>query len=168
MNIGQRMVPAMERAQVKVASGVPDNWLTPIIESLTAAESLVYAPAAREEDALGICLGAALAGVRAVCLMQNAGALNTGGTLATLGISYGVTVVMLVTDREHLGDVTVAHFEKGRAFRPFLDALRIPYYELTPDFDQRDQLTQAFQMAELGQRPVALLMTRSALEGRNA
>jgi len=163
MNVGQRMADAIEKANVKVASGVPDNWLAPIIESLTAAKSLIYAPAAREEDALGICLGAALSGVRAVCLMQNAGALNTGGTLATLGVSYGVPIVLIVADRGHLGDVTIAHFEKARAFRPFLDALRIPHYELTPDFDERDQLNQAFQMAELGQKPVALLVTRSVL-----
>lgn len=64
--------------------------------------------------------------------MQSAGALNTGGTLATLAISYGVPIVMIVADRGHLGDVTVAHFEKGRAFRPFLNALGIPHYDLAP------------------------------------
>jgi sulfopyruvate decarboxylase TPP-binding subunit len=110
-------------------------------------------------------MGVALSGVRVVCLMQNAGALNTGGTLATLGLSYGVPVVMIVADRGHLGDVTVGHFEKARAFRPFLDALRIPYYDLDPDFDVKDQLGSAFRMAEIGQKPVALLITRVTLEG---
>ncbi len=160
------MVTAIERAGVKVASSVPDNWLAPVIEALAVSKTVTHAPAAREEDALGICFGAALSGERAVCLMQSAGALNTGGTLATLGVSYGVPAVMIVTDRGHLGDVTIAHFEKARAFRRFLDALGIPYYDLAPDFQERDQIAQAFQMAELGQKPVALLVTRATMGER--
>lgn len=130
---------------------------------MSRSRSVTHAPAAREEDALGITCGAALSGVRAVCLMQSAGALNTEGTLATLAMAYGVPVVLIVADRGHLGDVTIAHFEKARAFRPFLSALRIPYYELRADFRERDQIEQAFQMAEIGQKPVALLITKETL-----
>ncbi|NIS63361.1 MAG: hypothetical protein GTO13_22535 [Proteobacteria bacterium] len=132
MSFAGTLAAAIERAGVKVASSVPDNWLAPVIEALRASKTVIHAPAAREEDALGICCGAALSGERAICLMQSAGALNTGGTLATLAISYGVPVVMIVADRGHLGDVTVAHFEKGRAFRPFLNALGIPHHDLAP------------------------------------
>lgn len=163
MNFAEDMLGAIEKARVRVASSVPDNWLAPVIERLNTSKTLTHAPAAREEDALGVCCGAALSGVRAVCLMQSAGALNTGGTLATLGIAYGVPVVMIIADRGHLGDVTIAHFEKARAFRPFLDALGIPHYDLTPDFLKKDQIEHAFRMAEIGQKPVALLITRETL-----
>ena len=98
--------------------------------------------------------------------MQNAGLLNTGGTLATLANAFGVPVVLIVTDRGHLGDVLTAHFEKARPFRRFLEALQIPYYELSADFDRDDQVGQAFEMAEAGQRPVALLITRATLKER--
>ena len=163
MGFADDMMAAIENAGVKVASSVPDNWLTPVIKHLTDSKSVTHAPAAREEDALGITCGATLSGVRAICLMQSAGALNTGGTLATLGISYGVPVVMVIADRGHLGDVTIAHFEKARAFRPFLEALGVPFYDLAPDFLTRDQMEQAFRMAEMGQKPVALLITRNTL-----
>jgi sulfopyruvate decarboxylase TPP-binding subunit len=163
MSYVEDMVAAIENAGVKVATSVPDNWLAPVIRKLTDSESVTHAPAAREEDALGISCGAALSGVRTICLMQSAGALNTGGTLATLGIAYGVPVVMVIADRGLLGDVTIAHFEKARAFRPFLDALGIPFYDLTPDFLKKDQIEQAFRMAEIGQKPVALLITRETL-----
>jgi sulfopyruvate decarboxylase subunit alpha len=161
---GERMAAALERAGVKVASSVPDNWLAPVVDRLNASVQVVHAPAAREEDAVGICFGAALSGVRAVALMQNSGALNTGNTLATLGIAYGVPAVLIVCDRGHLGDVTVAHIEKARAFRPFLNALKLSHYELSPDFDVRDEIDAAFQMAEVSQRPVVLLLTRSVVE----
>jgi sulfopyruvate decarboxylase TPP-binding subunit len=93
-------------------------------------------------------------------MIQSAGALNTGGTLATLVNSYGIPLVLIVTDRGHLGDVTIAHFEKGRTFRPFLKALRIPHYEMTEDFLEKDQILDAFKMAEIGQKPVVLLVTQ--------
>jgi sulfopyruvate decarboxylase subunit alpha len=163
-SFGERMAGAIEQAGVKVASSVPDNWLAPVIERLSASTRVAHAPAAREEDAVGICFGAALAGVRAVALMQNSGALNTGNTLATLGVAYGVPAVLIVCDRGHLGDVTIAHIEKARTFRPFLNALKLSYYELSPDFDVRDEINAAFQMAELSQRPVVLLLTKSTVE----
>jgi sulfopyruvate decarboxylase subunit alpha len=163
MNFAEEMVGAIEKAGARVASSVPDNWLAPVIELLNTSKTVTHAPAAREEDALGVCCGAALSGVRAVCLMQSAGALNTGRTLATLAMAYGVPIVLIVADRGHLGDVTIAHFEKARAFRPFISALRIPYYDLKPDFRERDQLEKAFRMAEIGQKPVALLITKDTL-----
>ena len=164
MDFPQKLITALERARVNVAAGVPDNWLEPVLAGLASTASIRYTPAAREEDALGICCGAALSGVRAACLMQSVGALNTGGVLSTLAVSYGVPLVMLVSDRGHLGDVTIAHFMKGRTFRPFLEALRIPFYDLTPDFYQTSQVDQAFQMAEIGQSPVALLITKESME----
>lgn len=165
MSFAEALVTAIERAGGKVASSVPDNWLAPVVEALAASKTVTHAPAAREKDALGICCGAALSGERAICLMQSAGTLNTGGTLATQAISHGVPLVMILADRGHLGDVTVAHLKKGRAFRPFLTALRIPYYDLAPDFQEGDQIAQAFQMAEMGQKPVALLVTRATMGG---
>jgi len=160
MDFGKKMLAAAEKAGMKVSSSVPDTWLKPVIDAFTESSEIVHAPAAREEDALGICCGAALAGKRALCMMQSAGALNTGGTLATLANSYGIPLVLLISDRGHLGDVTIAHFEKARTFRPFLKALRIPHYDLTEDFLENDQLLDAFKMAEIGQKPVALLVTK--------
>ena len=164
MDFPQKIITSLEQARVNVAAGVPDNWLEPVLAGLASTEAISYTPAAREEDALGICCGAALSGVRAVCLMQSVGTLNTGGALSTLAVSYGIPLVMLVSDRGHLGDVTIAHFMKGRAFRPFLEALRIPFYELNPDFVETGQVDQAFQMAEIGQSPVALLITKKSME----
>lgn len=164
MEFGKRLAAALERAAVRVAASVPDQWIESAITALKASTAVVHAAAAREEDALGICMGAALSGRRAVCLMQNAGLLNTGGTLATLGNAFGIPVVMIVTDRGHLGDVLTAHFEKARALRPFLDALQVPYYELAGDFDRRNQIAAAFEMAEAAQRPVVLLVTLASLE----
>jgi sulfopyruvate decarboxylase TPP-binding subunit len=164
MTFGKRLAEALVRAGVRVASSVPDNWLAEAIEELEACPAVSHAPAAREEDALGIGMGAALAGRRAVCLMQNAGLLNTGGTLATLGEPFGIPLVMIVADRGRLGDTGIAHFEKARFCRPFLAALQIPHEDLAADFDRTGQIEQAFAMAEAGQRPVALLVTAASLE----
>ncbi|MBW2027688.1 MAG: hypothetical protein JRJ31_01280 [Deltaproteobacteria bacterium] len=162
-SFAERLKRSIEDAEVRLASGVPDNWLGPLIEAIKTSKRITYAPAAREEDALGICCGASLSGVRSLLLAQSVGLLNTGGALATLAVSYGIPLVMIATDRGHLGDVTVGQYMKARSFRPFLDAMKIPYYDLSADFDARGQITQAYQMAEIGQTPVAILITRNSM-----
>lgn len=62
MSFAGALAVAIEWAGVKVASSVPDNWLAPVIEALIASKTVIHAPAAREEDALGICCGAAPSG----------------------------------------------------------------------------------------------------------
>lgn len=165
MSFADNMLKAIKNAGVKIASSVPDEWLSPVIEALNGSDELKHAPAAREEDAIGICCGASLAGVRAICIIQSAGALNSGGVLATLANSYGIPLVMIVADRGRLSDATVFHFEKARAFRPFLNSLGISYYELSTNFMETGQLEDAFRLAETGQRPVALLITPKTFEG---
>ena len=163
MNFADAMMASIERAGVKVASSVPDSWVESVLEHMNSSEIITHVPAAREEDAMGICCGAALSGVRSLCLMQNAGALNCGGTLSTFALSYGIPFVMIIADRGHLGDSPIGHVGKAQVIRPFLDALRIPYYDLSPDFHERNQLVQAFELAEAGQKPIALMITRATL-----
>jgi len=163
MSFSKDMVTAIVSAKVKIAASVPDEWLAPIIKALNDSSIVKHAPAAREEDAIGICCGASLTGARAICLIQSAGALNSGGVLATLANAYSIPLVMVVADRGHLRDATVFHFEKARAFRAFLNGLGIPYYDLSPDFIETGQIEQAFRMAEAGQNPVALLITPTTL-----
>jgi len=157
MNFTERMLDSFEKAGVKLTSGVADSWVAGLLERLESSNTISHVPAAREEDALGICCGAVLSGARAVCIMQNAGALNCGGPLATLAVLYGVPLVLVVADRGHLGDESMGHFEKARVFRHFLDALGISYYDLSADFHARNQVEEAFQLAEAGQKPIALL-----------
>ena len=57
MSFGKKLAAAIEQAGVKVAASVPDNWIEPVIERLEASATVIHTPAAREEDALGICLG---------------------------------------------------------------------------------------------------------------
>jgi sulfopyruvate decarboxylase TPP-binding subunit len=161
---GERLAAALEGAGVTVAASLPDDWLEPAIARLAASETIRHAAAAREEDALAICMGAALSGRRAACLMQNAGLLNTGGTLATLGNAFGTPLVLIVADRGRLGDVGTSHFEKALFSRPFLTALKIPHFDLAADFAATGQIEQAFVMAEAGQCPLALLVTAESLK----
>lgn len=157
------MLVAIKRAGVKVVASVPDNWVAPLLALLDEEVGIAHAPTSREEEAVGVCCGAALAGRRALYVSQNVGVLNSGGALTTLAMAYGVPFVLLIADRGRLGDTTIAHVEKGRVSRPFLNNLGIRFFDLAPDFLERDQLGQAFVMAEAGQKPVALLTTRATL-----
>ena len=53
MDFGERLAAAIEKAGVKVAASVPDNWIEPAIARLETSVTVIHSPAAREEDALG-------------------------------------------------------------------------------------------------------------------
>ena len=166
MDFSEKVLDALIRAEVTIASSVPDTWISPILDLIDARDDIFHVPAAREEDALGICCGATLSGKRAICLMQNSGALNCGGAFATFVLTYGIPLVLLIADRGRMGDVTTGHFGKARAFRPYLNSLQIPYFDLEPDFDQKEMIQQSYRLAELSQRPVALLISENSLGGQ--
>jgi sulfopyruvate decarboxylase subunit alpha len=160
----RKMLYAFKEAGVAVTSSVPDTWITPLLSLLDGDAGIAHVSAAREEDALGVCCGAALSGDRSVLLIQNSGALNCGGAFSTFTSTYGIPIVLLVADRGQPGDITTGHFGKSRAFRPYLEAMQIPHFDLTPNFDQTDTVGEAFRLAELSQKPVALLITQATLK----
>ena len=54
-------------------AGVPCSFLTPFINSIIDDPDMMYISSANEGDAVATATGAALAGQRAVAMMQNSG-----------------------------------------------------------------------------------------------
>ncbi len=145
---------------MSLACGVPDGMLAETI--LMCAEDGVfpYIACAREEECIGVACGAALAGERAVVLVQNAGLLNSLGAFATMGMRYQLPFVVITTNRGALADPNGYDIEKHDAF----EACVVPYasvfrydFETAPD----DLIPAAFKWAEAARRPVVIALEKS-------
>ncbi|MBI3079376.1 MAG: hypothetical protein HYY85_20695 [Deltaproteobacteria bacterium] len=158
----QELLDEMKATGIKVYATVPDNWLARLIDLIAADREVVHVPVAREEEAVGVCAGAALAGVRAAMVVQNAGVLNCGGSLATFALAYQVPFLMVVSHRGALGDRFFYHANKPRPTEDLLRSLTIPCDPLPSDFRVQRTIPSAYTMAEVMQRPVALLLTGGA------
>lgn len=105
-------------------TGVPCSLVGPVIREL---EPLGYIPETREDAALGLAAGAALAGRLPMVLMQNSGfgvSINAIGSLQSI---YGIPCMLLVTWRGRDGNDAPEHLVMGRAMPAILDAIEVPW-----------------------------------------
>ena len=156
---GMRLFSSIAAARPALVTGVPDGMLAEAISLCQASPELTYIACAREEECIGLASGAAMAGERAVVMMQNAGLLNSLGALATMGLRYGLPFVLIVTNRGALADPNGYDIEKRDAF----DAGVRPVARVF-DFDAGalpdDLVPAAFRWAEAARKPVILALEK--------
>lgn len=83
-------------------TGVPCSMLSGLIELLT--EKNKYLPATREDEAIGIAVGAYLAHKKPVVLMQNSGFCNSIGHIKSLVNLYNIPILFIISMRGYDGD----------------------------------------------------------------
>jgi sulfopyruvate decarboxylase subunit alpha len=137
-------------------TGVPCSLLGRLYDVL-GERGRAYFPATREDLALGLAAGAAMAGRRAAVLMQNSGLGVSVNALLTLHAMYELPVLLVVTWRGH-GPDAPEHVEMGRLVRGLLADVSIPSRLLDdPDAFDPDLHTR--------HAPVALLVRPGELAG---
>lgn len=82
----------------------------------------------REEEGVGICAGAYLAGKKPFMVIQNSGLGNSVNALMSLNRNYDIPLLILVSHRGMEGERIRAQKPMGMATRPLLRALGIPYF----------------------------------------
>ena len=83
-------------------TGVPDSGLKDLIKGIEKCEGIVHIPALNEGHAIGIAVGAELAGKKACVYMQNSGLGNAINPLTSLCIPHNIKPLMVVGHRHTL------------------------------------------------------------------
>ncbi len=104
------------------ATSVPDKAIATLLRDIATDRRFIHIPCTREEEAIGLCAGAAFAGHRGVVLMQNSGIGNTANALTSLMAFYDLPLLMLVSQRGGADERIAAQKPMGRATRAILDA----------------------------------------------
>jgi sulfopyruvate decarboxylase TPP-binding subunit len=81
----------------------------------------------REDAALGLAAGAALAGRRPLVLMQNSGFGGSLNAIGSLQEIYALPCLLVITWRGYAGKDAPEHLVMGEAMPQILDAMRIPW-----------------------------------------
>lgn len=151
---------ALRAAGVRLVAALPESWLTPIIALAQADPDMTLVEVAKEEEAVGVAMGAHLAGTRAAVLIQNHGLLASVNGIVSGAMLYRIPLLLMVSDRGHLGETDPWQTEGGQATRPLLDALGIVRDELGSAEELERRVADAMVLAESSLAPVALLLTR--------
>lgn len=143
-------------------SGVPCSFLTPLINAVINDRELDYVGAASEGEAVGINLGASLAGRKTVTLCQNSGLGNTVNPLTSLNYPFRIPTLLVTTWRGEpgLGDEP-QHELMGRITHRLLDTLEIPWLPFPEEPEKVDAaLGEADASMRERQLPFAMVLRK--------
>jgi phosphonopyruvate decarboxylase len=146
-------------------AGVPCSYLTPLIDCTIGHPDVRWVASSNEGDAVATAAGAALAGQRAVAMMQNSGLGNAVNPLASLTHTLRIPVLLIVTLR---GDPVLRdepqHELMGEITERMLDELRIPWeYSPTDAAQIEPMLARACAHMDAARRPYALVMRKGSV-----
>jgi len=159
----QRLLSELKSQGFRLFCTLPDIWTTEIIELLRADPEVIHVPLAREEEGIGICVGASLAGTPSAMIIQNAGFFNCIGTIASMPLRYEVPFLLLISYRGLWGEDKPFHVHKGMYTEPLLQALGLTYKLVSSPEELVAAVPDVWRQAQFSQRPMAILMSREAL-----
>ena len=118
---------------------------------------------AKEEEGVGISMGAHLAGRKSAMLMQNHGFLAAINGIVSGAQLYRIPLLMLISHRGEMGERDPWQTEGGAVTEHTLRALRIPYALLDDRAHVEHRVRKAMTLAQAALRPVALLLCRDLM-----
>jgi phosphonopyruvate decarboxylase len=147
-------------------AGVPCSFLTPFINSVIDDPDMSYVSAANEGDAVAFASGAALAGQRAVAMMQNSGLGNAVSPLSSLNWVFRLPLLLIVTLRGEPGlNDEPQHELMGQITGQILDTLQIPWAWFPRRREEVEAaLAEAVRAMDDSGLPFAFVMRKGSVE----
>lgn len=157
----QNILAGLKGAGIDLVASVPDINMLQLLNLLYVDKDVAHVPVGREEEGIGVCAGAHLAGKTPAMLMQNGGLLNSANGLTTTALQFGIPVLLLIYYAGDVGDN--AFHMVGLVTEPVLQGLGIKYVVMRDPAKVKQEIAGAVTLANASKRPVALLLTRAVL-----
>ena len=119
-------IEALRRAGIDFACALPCVSIKGLIESVES--SFPTYRITREEEGVGICAGAHLAGRRPMMLIQNSGLGNMVNALKSLVELYEIPLLLIMSHRGQDNEWIDGQRPMGEAAEPVLEALGIEFF----------------------------------------
>ncbi len=155
--VSERLLAALKANGADFFVAVPCKLLSEIISLLERDSEVTYIAPNREEEGVGLCAGAYLAGKTPVILMQNSGLGNSLNALCALTGFYQLPLLMLMSHRGAPGEEIGAQVPMGMASRPLLEACQIPAFSFSRGADA-EAVGKLVGYARVASRPVGVLL----------
>ena len=159
----QVVFDALKANGVRLVSALPETWLVHLIRLADDDPDVTLVRLAKEEEGVGISMGAHLAGVKSAMLMQNHGFLAAINGIVSGAQLYRIPLLMLISDRGTFGERDPWQTQGGNVTEPLLRAMNIPYSFLDAPASVEKRIRDAHTLAESSLQPVALLLTRDLM-----
>lgn len=132
----QRVLDRLHANGSRFFTGVPCSLLSDYFDILEKSQgtgdAMCYIPATREDSAVGVASGLALAGERPVVLMQNSGLGYCLNVITSLNLVYALPVLFIIGWRGHTPADAPEHQIIGPRLTRLLDTFDLPWITLQP------------------------------------
>jgi len=157
----QAVIEGLDAIGLDYVLHLPSSTLAAVIRHLDAQPGLRSFPVTREEEAIGIASGLALAGKKAALVIQDNGIGNLLTALNTFPLAYHLPVFLLVSRRGGLNEYnSMIHLFCERV-EAISDAAGLKYFVLNgrvPLDLWASTVTKAFEHSLVTRRPVAVFV----------
>jgi sulfopyruvate decarboxylase subunit alpha len=157
INPSRAVYCGLKRARIDFAVSVPCVNLQHLLNMIGTDSEIIHIPATREEEGVGICAGAWMAGKRPALLMQNSGLGNSINALASLDFLYGIPLLMIISHRGSAGESIIGQVPMGKLTPRILETMKIPVFSPSPA-EAEDAVFSAWKLSTEMRRPVAVLL----------
>jgi sulfopyruvate decarboxylase subunit alpha len=157
----QAIIAGLDQVAPRYVLILPSSTLKAIVGHFLEAPGVTTFPIPREEEGIGILSGLALAGQRAVMIIQDNGVGNLLTALTTFPLSYHIPMLVVVARRGGIGEYNSTIHAVSERVEAILDAAGIRYFQLdgrTPIADWASTVVKVHEYAEITHRPVFLLV----------
>lgn len=152
---------ALAAAGVELIAYLPDSTLDPVIAAVQEDTRFETVLVTREEQAVGVLVGAWLGGTRGALLCQSSGLATAFNAIGSLSLPARVPFLGLVTRRGNLGEFNIAQVPAGYGMDQLLDAVGVRNTVVTDANDLGEVLTLAGETAFSTQTPYVVLLEQT-------
>ena len=164
----ETIVQALKNWNTSLIAYVPDISIDKVTSLIDADPFFHLVSATREEEAIGIAVGAYAVGRNAAVFMQSSGFGNSVNALASLCVPYRTPIPMFINLRGGAGEFNIAQVAMGRTTRPILDLLGMVHFTLEDEYKMDRILDGPLKLCHASRQPVAICLTQLLHGGKIA
>ena len=151
----------------KFFTGVPCSLLSGLIYELEDQKwEASYVPSVREDAAVGLCVGAYLAGTMPVILMQNSGLGYCLNAFTSLNLIYKIPALVIMSWRGKAGKDAPEHIIMGDIDQELLKTAGMEYSILSAE-NCEEVLKKAKQKIYVEKLPYTLIVEKGLFDERH-
>ena len=159
--LAQSLVHSLRAAEIDFITYLPETRLSQIIPLLQSDSHFQLAPVGSEAEGVSIAAGAALGGKVVASYMEGTGVYVACYNILTVGVRYGVPMLLLVSYVGSLEDHrnSFLYVQRGIKLIPQIEALDVQYQVIRNGDGLERKVKNGVRMMNALKQPVALLFT---------
>ena len=162
------IVDSLKKWDTSLIAYVPDISIHQVTSLIEADPFFHLVSATREEEAIGIAVGAYAVGRNSAVFMQSSGFGNSVNALASLCIPCRTPIPIFINLRGAAGEFNIAQVAMGRTTRPILDLLGLVHFTLEDEYKMDKVIDGALKLCHANRQPVAICLTQLLHGGKLA